>query len=400
MTATRIVRGATLAAATALWVFLAVLLWRTTVPAHLGLPHLDERAAFGSALTDKARRFERFLDWEWVVATVAALVAYVVMLGRGRGLAPRLGLGSVNAGIVLGLVTLTVVWAVELPFGIAANWWQRRHGISREGYVTELAGAWGRLLAVTAIAFVALALVLSLARRFGRSWWIAAGPALAALVLGFELVVPYLDSVGTKPVRSPELRAEIRSLERREHAGRPPVRVENVTGTTTAANAFAVGVGPSERVFLWNTLLDRRFTHDQVRFVLGHELAHLVRNHVLRGVAWFALLVLPVLAVVALLADLRHARAVPLALLVVAVAELVLLPLQNAIARRYETEADWIGLNATRDPAAAHGLFVGFVRTSFLDPSPPGWVHVLLDDHPTPLQRVELARAWRERNRR
>jgi Zn-dependent protease with chaperone function len=85
---------------------------------------------------------------------------------------------------------------------------------------------------------------------------------------------------------------------------------------------------------------------------------------------------------------------VPLALLVIALAQLVVLPVQNAIARRYEREADWIGLNATRDPAAARGLFVGFVRTSLQDPSPPGWVHIMLDDHPTPLQRVELARAF------
>jgi len=80
---------------------------------------------------------------------------------------------------------------------------------------------------------------------------------------------------------------------------------------------------------------------------------------------------------------------------VIALAQLAILPLQNAISRRYEREADWIGLNGTRDPAAARGLFVGFVRTSLQDPSPPGWVHVMLDDHPTPLQRVEMASAWR-----
>ena len=363
------------------------------MPAHLRLPRLDERAAFGPALVDDGRRFERFLDWDWVAATLAALAAYAAMVPRGRALAPRLGLSPVNGGIVLGLVTLTVVWAVHLPFGIAANWWERRHGISREGYVAELVGTWGRLLGATAVAFVALALVLWLARKLGRAWWIAAGPGLAALLLGLQLVVPYLGSVGSHSLRDPALRADIRSLERREHAGRAVVRVQNVRGTTTAANAFAVGVGPSERIFLWNTLLDSRFTHAEVRFAIAHELAHLARNHVLRGVAWFALLVLPVLAVVALAVDVRQAGAVPLAFLVLALAQLALLPVENAIARRYEKEADWIGLNASRDPVAARGLFVGFVRTSRLDPSPPGWVHVWLDDHPTPLQRVEMVTA-------
>jgi STE24 endopeptidase len=148
---------------------------------------------------------------------------------------------------------------------------------------------------------------------------------------------------------------------------------------------------------IWNTLLDGRFTFPQVRFVLAHELGHLAHDHILRGVAWFALLLLPVLALVAYTTNLRRGSAVPLALLVLALAQLVLLPVQNAISRRIETEADWTALNATRDPAAVRGLFRGFVVTSLQDPSPPGWVHVLLDDHPSPLQRVELGAAWRLR---
>src|SRR2546430_953951 len=106
MTATRIVRGATLAAAAALCVFLAALLWRTTVPARLRLPHVSERVTFGSGLVHDAQRFERVLDWDWVGGTIAALLAYAAMALLGRRLAPRLGLRPANAGIVLGLLTL------------------------------------------------------------------------------------------------------------------------------------------------------------------------------------------------------------------------------------------------------------------------------------------------------
>jgi len=325
---------------------------------------------------------------------MAALGAYVAMARRGAR-ARTFGLGPVNAGIVIGVVTFTVVWAATLPFSLADVWWERRHGISRESYGQALAGAWGALLGRTIVAVIVLAIVLALARRIGRGWWLAAGPAIAAILLVLQLVSPYLLTLGTDPVRSARLRTEIRGLERREHAGRPPVRVDDVSSRTSVANAFSVGIGPTERVILWNTLLDGRFTGREVRFVVGHELGHLARNHILRGVGWFALLVLPVLLVAAYAADVRRPEAVPLALLVIAVAQLAILPLQNAISRRYEREADWIGLNGTRDPAAARGLFVGFVRTSLQDPSPPGWVHVLLDDHPTALQRVEMARAWR-----
>ena len=382
-----------------MWAVLPMLLWRTTVPSNLRLPHLDERAIFGAGLVRKAEHYERFLDWDWVLGTLAALGAYVVMVRRGRALAPRLGLGNVNAGIVLGVVTFTVVWAATLPFTLADVWWERRHGISRESYAQAVGSAWGGLIGSIVVAVIVLAIVLALARRFGRRWWLAAVPVLTAFLLVLQLIVPYLVTAGTHPVRSARLRTEIRALERREHAGNPPVRIDDVSGRTTAANAFSIGIGPTERVVIWNTLLDGRFSANEIRFVIGHELGHLVRNHPLRAVGWFGLLVLPVLLVAAFTADIRRPGAVPLALLVIAVAQLAILPLRNTISRRYEREADWIGLNGTRDPAAARGLFSGFVATSLQDPSPPGWVHVLLDDHPTALQRVEMARAWRDRNR-
>jgi STE24 endopeptidase len=398
MTAIRIFRGATLVAAALIGVYLASLLWRTSVPAGLRLPHTVEGKTFGVGLVRRARHFESVLDWTWVAGTLAVLLAYAVIVWRSRPLAARLGLGRVNAGIVLGLLTFAAVWAATLPFDILDNWWERRHGISRESYGRVVVGAWAVLLVSSAIAFVVLAIVLLLARRLGRNWWIAAAPVFAAILLVIQFLSPYLATIGTHPVRRASLRADIRMLDRREHAGRPLVRIQDVSARTTAANAFSIGIGPSARVIIWNTLLNGRFTRDQVRFVIGHELGHVARKHILRGIAWFALLVLPVLGLAALVADVRQPAAVPLALLVVAVAQLALLPLRNEISRRYEAEADWIGLNGTRDAAAARGLFVGFVRTSLQDPSPPGWAHVFLDDHPTPLQRVEMTRAWQLTN--
>ena len=82
-------------------------------------------------------RYERFLSIIWVLGTVGGLAALVWMVRRGPRVAESLRLGPVNAGIILGAVTLTVVWAVALPFGLAAEWWQRRHGISTESYGSE-----------------------------------------------------------------------------------------------------------------------------------------------------------------------------------------------------------------------------------------------------------------------
>ena len=401
MTATRIVRGATIAAVVAAWSVAAALLWRTKVPDGLRVPTLDENAVFGRALVRDAARYERLLDLLWLGATLTVLAVLVLLARPGSRLARGLGLGRVNAGIVVGVVSLTIVWAAGLPWVLATQWWERRHGISFAGYAQTVIGAWETLLGRTLVAFVVLAVVLGLAKGLHGRWWLAAAPAVIALVAAAAFLQPYAETLGTNPVRNRELRAAIARLERREHAGDRPVRVQRVSSRTRVANAFAIGVGPSERVILWNTLL-RKFGFREVRFTTAHELAHLARNHTLKGLAWFALFGLPVLGVIALVTErrggVRDPANVPLGLLVVLATTLALFPLSNAISRRYETEADWIALGATHDPAAARGLFKGFTRLSLQDPTPPGWVRVFLNDHPTTLRRIEQARAWALRN--
>jgi Zn-dependent protease with chaperone function len=402
MTATRIGRVATLAVAALLWVLAAALLWRTQVPAHLHAPALDPRTVFGARAVRAGVRFERFLDYDWLLQTLTSLTVLAVMTRRAPRLARSLGLGPVNAGLVTGVLVLTAVWAASLPFGFASAWWQRRHGISKEDWASIVFSPWGTLLAGTAGAVVLLSLLLLLAKRFPNGWWAAAAFVLLPLALVVQFAVPYLNRLGTHPIRSERIAAVIPQLEAREHAGKPTIRVQPVHDKTTAANAYAVGLGPSSSVFVWDTMLDGRFTRREVRFVLAHELAHIGRRHLWKGVAWGGLVGLPLLGAVAFATRRRGGLLAPgviaFALLVLVVLQLAASPLTNLVSRRYEAEADWVGLRGSRDPQAARGLFKRFVVTDLQDPSPPGWVHAFLDDHPTPLRRVEQADAFARRS--
>src|SRR3989442_1281751 len=149
MTATRISRVATLAVAALLWVLIASLLWRTKVPADLHLPQLDARAVFGAGAVRAGVRYERFLDYAWLVGTVAKVLALVVLVRRGPRLARSLGLGPVNAGLITGVFVMTVLWAVSLPFAVATGWWERRHGLSKEDWGTIVFSPWQGLLTGT-----------------------------------------------------------------------------------------------------------------------------------------------------------------------------------------------------------------------------------------------------------
>jgi STE24 endopeptidase len=244
---------------------------------------------------------------------------------------------------------------------------------------------------------------MGLAGRWRRTWWIAAVPVLAALQLFFTFVSPYLLS-DVHPLRDRDLRAAARELARRERVGNVPVRVEDVHRFTSEPNAMAVGLGSSRRVILWDTLVSGRFTDRQVEVVIAHEFGHHARRHLWKGIAWFALLLVPAALIIEILTRRRGGMgafaAVPLALLVVAALQLVAMPLNTAVTRRFEVEADWAALNATRDPSAARGLFRRLATTSLSEPTSPGWVYVVLDDHPTIMQRIAMADAWARREGR
>jgi Zn-dependent protease with chaperone function len=400
MTATRIVRPATLlaVAGVVVWALAASFLWRTKVPSDLRLPSLDESSLFGAEAVRDGQRFERFFEISWVLATLVALAILVLFLWRGPRLVRSLGLGPVNAGIITGVVMTVALWAASIPFDIASAWWLRRHGISKEGWASILLTPWDSLITGTFFRLVVLALFLLFAKWLGDAWWTAAAATLLVLGIVLQLALPYVARLGSHPVRSPKLAAEIDRLEQREHVGDPTVRIAEVKDSTKSVNAFAIGIGPSRSVFIFDTFFDGRFKPGEVRVVIAHELGHLARWHIWKGIAWGILIGVPTLLAVALVTrrrgGLRNPATVPLALLTLTVVGLAFTPFENIVSRRYEAEADWMALQATRDPGSARGLFTGFVDEDLLDPEPPGWVQFWLGTHPTPLDRVEQAEAW------
>ena len=228
-----------------------------------------------------------------------------------------------------------------------------------------------------------------------QAWWIPAAAAFVGLLTLFTFTGPYLVPDLHAP-KARELRAEAARLARREGVAGVPLRIEDVHDWTDQPNAYAFGLGPSRRVVLWDTIA--RFPRREVRVVMAHEYGHLAHHHIAKGIGWFGLVVLPAALLVAIATRRRgglgEPAAVPLALFVVVILQLATGPLQGAATRRYEAEADWSALRTARDPVAMRALFRHFTARALADPDPPGWFHVLFDDHPTGLQRIAMADAF------
>jgi STE24 endopeptidase len=384
------------------WVAAAWLLAGSVVPGDLSLPHVDVKATFGAALVSKAERYERFLYVDWALAQIVALATLWIYAKKGTRFIRESAAGPIGTGMLLGMLGLAIVWLTQLPFSVAALWWDRRHDVSEVGYFEAIFGGWLELGGTFVAVCVALLVVMALARWLGSWWWIPGAAVFAAIAALLIFVTPYLTE-GLEPVKDERLQQTYARFEKAQGVDGIPLRIENVSGDTSQANAYAFGMGPSARIVLWDTLLDGRFSNREVDVVLAHELGHHSSNHIPEALAWFGLFALPG-AFVLMLATRRRGgmgepAAVPLALLVSAIFSLVVLPAQNLVSRSMEAEADWKALQTTRDPAAARGLFEEFSTTSLGDPSPPTWAYLMLQTHPTLAQRVAMANAWQARRR-
>jgi STE24 endopeptidase len=380
------------------WAAAAWWLWDSVLPGDLLLPNVS-LAGIPQDTLDRAKRYETFFRVEFVVSQAVLLGVLLAYAKWGIRFAKESAAGRIGTGMLLGMIGLALVWLSQVPFRLAEVWWDRRYDQTDSGYFETLFSNWIQLGAEFLFICFALVVVMALAGAFPRRWWLAAAPFFVVLATLFGFIYPYLTP--TEPLRRADLIAAGKEYAAKQGIDPVPLRVEDVTDFTSAPNAYAVGFGPSKRIVFWNTLLDGSFTDKEVKTVLAHELGHHSSNHLIEGIAWYALFALPGAWLIAVATRRRggmgNPAAVPLSLLVIVVLDLLSLPVYNLISRHMEAEADWKALETTHDPASAEALFKQFTIQSLNDPDPPTWSYLLFDSHPSVEKRIAMAEAWRQR---
>jgi STE24 endopeptidase len=288
-----------------------------------------------------------------------------------------------------------------LPLGALA----RRRAIA-VGLVTQSWRGWALDLVKSTAIEATLAggtggAVVLLTRRFPRGWWLPAGAGSVGLGALFGALAPVLlDPVFNDftPLPDGETRADVLALARAAGVEVGEVFSVDASRRTTGANAYVTGLGPTKRVVLFDTLLDR-YSRDEVRVVVAHELSHVRHRDVQRSVAYAAIVAPPAaLAVQRLSWALSPERATAGALPALALAgALIAAPvglIANRLSRAVERRADEFSLELSGAPEA----FISFERTIALqnvaDVDPPRLVSALLATHPPTAERIGTAVAF------
>jgi STE24 endopeptidase len=175
------------------------------------------------------------------------------------------------------------------------------------------------------------------------------------------------------------------------------VYVMDASRRTTAANAYVTGIGRTKRVVIYDNLLEK-FSRDEVRLVLAHELGHVHYRDVPHGLL-FLLIVAPFgMLAAARLGErmaprdsLGTAAAVPAVVLAVGIMAPAITTISNQLSRGVEQRADQFSLELAPEPRAFIGFQKRIAVTNVSDPDPPPLVRFLLGTHPSTMQRIGLA---------
>lgn len=262
-------------------------------------------------------------------------------------------LGAVALGVAAELAALPFIWHVEFAL-------ERRYRLSREPF-----RAWLRdhVVHVSARrigwwASAAGMLFLVMAYRPDDWWWLAGGGFLAATVVRATLAPRLLARwrFESQPLGRPVLRERLEALARRSGAAGIGIHEWCIGGRSDTANAMVVGIGPSRRILVSDTLLDD-YSEAEIEVVVAHELAHHAHRDLWQALAvdagvvttacGLAHWILTGPAVRAGLPGLGEVAGLPLLALIVSGLVVAGTPLTRGLSRWHERRADRYAIRIT-----------------------------------------------------
>jgi Zn-dependent protease with chaperone function len=308
---------------------------------------------------------------------------------------------------------------VRLPFHIVGHTVLRAYGLSVQGWGSWLLD-WMKEEAITLVlATMAGWLLYQLIRRNPRRWWIGAWAAAVLLIIAgffFEPLViePLFYDFQPLAASHPHLVRDVEQVLTRVGVSVPEDRILEMRASTKVSelNAYVSGIGSTKRIVFWDTLF-ANLDEPQTLSVFGHELGHYVLGHAWKAIGLSAIglgISLPILAwffagIIRKWESLWYVRApqdwtsLAVLLLLISVFQFVATPVNNAVSRYIEHQADVFGLEVIHSvvsdsPQVAAQALQILGEKNLEEPDPSPCVVFWFYTHPPIADRIGFALSY------
>jgi STE24 endopeptidase len=382
---------------------------------HYTLPPDKLRQAVALARTGRRLYFAEFFS---------GLLALLVILRVGwaaklRDWATRASSRSYLQAFLFCPPLVLTLDLVRLPFHVWGHAVLRGYGLSVQGWGSWLLD-WMKEEAITlGLATLAGWLLYQLLRRNPRHWWIGAWAAAVLLIIAgffFEPLViePLFYDFQPLSATHPALVHDVEQVLARVGVSIPQDRILEMRASAklNELNAYVSGIGGTRRIVFWDTLFTS-MNEPQTLSVFGHELGHYVLDHAWKAIGLSAIglgISLPILAwffagILHKWESLWYVRApqdwtsLAVLLLLISVLQFVATPVNNAVSRYIEHQADVFGLEVIHgvvpdSPQVAAQAFQILGETNLEEPNPSPYVVFWFYTHPPIADRIGFALSY------
>ena len=333
-----------------------------------------------------------------------------------RDLAEHATKNSFMQALIFVPLLMLLIAVISLPIDIYEQHISRVYGLSVQGW-GSWAGDWckaeGVSLAITVLAVFTLFLII---RKSPERWWfyfwLLTLPFLVLLIFVAPVILdPMFNKFEPLDKTQPQLVSAIEEVTHRGGLDIPRDRMFEMEASekVTTYNAYVTGIGATKRVVVWDNT-SRDMTVPETLFVFGHEMGHYVLNHIYKGLAFFAGMMLAgfwvgrkmVLTMLSRWGEAWHIRgindlaALPVLMLALSLLTLVAEPIGNAFSRYQEHQADIYGLEVTHglfpnNGEVAASAFQKLGEKSYSYPAPNPLLVLWSYSHPTIAQRIRFS---------
>lgn len=366
----------------------------------------------------KATAYTQGGHWVLLWGTLVAVAAAWLVIRSGLLVKIRAGVERDKSRPWLAaLAVLPVAVVLEellgLPWSIYADWFREKS----YGLTSQPLGGWlgewaiGAALGVV-VSSIVLSIIYWLLRRAPKTWWIwASGVSAGALVLVLVLAPIFLLPLFNSYTPAPDgpVRAAIVEMAKANGVPSEKIFVYDGSKQSNRYTANVTGLFGSAQINMSDTMFKAGADMSEIRAVVGHEMGHYARGHILSRLAATTLLLVigfwAVDGLFPLAARLLGARDVkgisdpaglPVLMAVLSVLGLLATPAFNSITRLSEADADNYSLQVAGEP---DGLAKALIQTVEYRAATPGRLEeILFYSHPSVSWRIRNAMDWKAAN--
>jgi STE24 endopeptidase len=315
------------------------------------------------------------------------------------------------AALLFGLSFWILHEILYLPIGIGryfhSRYWEMSN-LELSGWLRDHFLNFSIYVIMATIALIGFYTVVILLPRI---WWLIAPLGMAVFGMAFALLSPILisplfnDFTPLDQTKWKDQQPRVQALIYRAGIPVQEILVMNASRQGNHTNAYFAGFGPTRRIVLYDTLL-KNHTPDEIESVLAHEIGHWEEDHITKGIllgtfaAIFGCFVLDRILRLAVGRAPWHLQSpadpagLPLLLLLMYLGSWAILPLENAVSRHFEREADQASLRLADHPEVFKAVEQKMARDNKSNVAPTPWNVWLFSSHPSTVERIRTAQEW------